>query len=89
MQYATELRQLKEYLMLSYKRLEFPLMNALSEKEHGLICDMWRISILRGLDEKFLYLTTKGFHNRQECYDALDELRHFRKQIINALEKEK
>jgi hypothetical protein len=86
MQYANELRQLKDYLMHTHKRLKIPMIHVLSENERERICDMWRAAIVQKYDEKFSLLTKTSLHNRQDCYDALSELRHFQKQIVETLE---
>ena len=86
MQYVKELKEIKEYLFHSNKRLKLPFMEVIDDDKYALICDLWRVAITKPYDEKFKMLTSRGYKNKQDCMDALDDLKSFKKQIINTLE---
>ena len=86
MQYVKELKELKEYLLHSNRRLKLPFMEMIDDDKYALICDLWRVAITTPFDEKFKMLTSRGYKNKQDCMDALDDLKTFKKQIVNILE---
>lgn len=87
MQYVKELKEIKEYLLLTNKRLKLPLMETIDDDKYASICDLWREAIIKPYDEKFKMLTSRGYKNSQDCMDALYDLKSFKKQIVNVLEK--
>ena len=87
MQYVKEFKEIKEYLHLANKRLKLPFMETIDDNEYAVICDLWRVAITKPYDEKFKMLTSRGYKNAQDCMDALDDLKTFKKQIVNLLEK--
>jgi hypothetical protein len=86
MQYVQLLNEVKGYLRLANKRLVFPLMEGIDDAEHTLICEAWSSAVIKPFDEKFKLLTSRGYKNSQDCMDALEDLKAFKRRVVNVLE---